>query len=53
MNNTEIDFGLTIPIAPTARRSAQTLSQQQTDPKKAKQVYLNALAVLSVNFYFQ
>lgn len=53
MNNTEVDFGLTIPIAPTAHRSAQTLSQQQTDPKKAKQVYLNALAVHAVNFYFQ
>ena len=53
MNNTEVDFALTIPIAPTAHRSAQTLSQQQTNPKKAKQVYLNALAVFSVNFYFQ
>ena len=53
MNNTEIDFGLTIPIAPAARRIAQTLSQQQTDPKKAKQVYMNALAVHCVDFYFQ
>ncbi len=53
MNNTEVDFGLTIPIAPAARRSAQTLSQQQNDPKKAKQVYLNALAVHCVDFYFQ
>ena len=53
MNNTEIDFGLTIPIAPAARRIAQTLSQQQTDPKKARQVYLNALAVHCVDFYFQ
>ncbi|MEG3895277.1 MULTISPECIES: DUF1822 family protein [unclassified Microcoleus] len=53
MNNTEVDLVLTIPIAPSARSSAQTLGQQQTDPKIAKQVYLNALAVLSVNFYFQ
>ena len=53
MNNTEVDFALTIPIAPAARRSAQMLSQQQTDPKIAKQVYLNALAVHCVDFYFQ
>ena len=53
MNNTEVDFGLTIPIAPAARRIAQTLGQQQNDPKKVKQVYLNALAVHAVNFYFQ
>ncbi|MEG3849898.1 DUF1822 family protein [Microcoleus sp. herbarium19] len=53
MNNTEVDFALTIPIAPSAHRSAQTLSEQQSDPKKAKQVYLNALAVHCVDFYFQ
>ena len=53
MNNTKVDSVLTIPIAPAAQRSAQTLSQQQTDPKKAKQVYLNALAVHAVDFYFQ
>lgn len=53
MNNTEVNSVLTIPIAPAAQRSAQTLSQQQTDPKKAKQVYLNALAVHAVDFYFQ
>ena len=29
------------------------LSEQQTNHKKAKQVYLNALAVHAVNFYFQ
>ncbi len=53
MSNTEVDFVLTMPIAPAARRTAQTLSQQQNDPKKVKQVYLNALAVHAVNFYFQ
>ncbi|PSB26658.1 hypothetical protein C7B69_11400 [filamentous cyanobacterium Phorm 46] len=53
MNNTEVNSVLTIPIAPAARRSAQTLFQQQNDPKKAKQVYLNALAVHAVDFYFQ
>lgn len=53
MNNTEVDLVLTIPIAPAARRSAQTLSQQQNNPKIAKQVYLNALAVHAVDFYFQ
>ena len=53
MNNTPIDFVWTIPIAPAAHHSAQTLSQQQRDSKKAKQVYLNALAVHAVDFYFQ
>lgn len=53
MSNTEVDFVLTMPIAPAARRTAQTLSQQQNDPKKVKQVYLNALAVHAVDFYFQ
>jgi len=53
MSNTEVDFVLTMPIGPAARRSAQTLGQQQSDPKKAKQVYLNTLAVHVVDFYFQ
>ncbi|TAF56252.1 MAG: DUF1822 family protein [Oscillatoriales cyanobacterium] len=53
MNNTEVDLVLTIPIAPAAQRSAQTLAQQQSNPKKAKRVYLNALAVHAVNLYFQ
>lgn len=53
MNNTDVDLVLTIPIAPAARRSALTLAHQQSNRKKAKQVYLNALAVQAVNFYFQ
>lgn len=53
MNNTEVDLVLTIPIAPAAQHIAQTLSQQQSDPTKAQQVYLNALAVHAVDFYFQ
>ncbi|TAG73767.1 MAG: DUF1822 family protein [Oscillatoriales cyanobacterium] len=40
MNNTEVDLVLTIPIAPAAYRSAQTLAQQQ-------------LAVHAVDLYFQ
>lgn len=53
MNNTAVDFVLTIPIGSSAHRSAQELCQQQTNPDTAKQVYLNALAVHAVNFYFQ
>ncbi|MEG4800301.1 DUF1822 family protein [Microcoleus sp. ARI1-B5] len=53
MNNTEVDFVLTMPIGRTAHRSAQSLSQQQTEPAKAKQVYMNTLAVHAVDFYFQ
>lgn len=53
MNNTEVDLVLTMPIAPAARRSAQTLSQQQSDREKAQRVYLNALAVHAVDLYFQ
>ena len=53
MTNAEVDFVLTMPIGRAAHISAQSLSQQQSDPKKAKQVYLNTLAVYAVNFYFQ
>ncbi|MGL5060941.1 MAG: DUF1822 family protein [Microcoleus sp.] len=53
MNNTAVDFVLTIPLAGSAHWFAQKFSQQQTDPKTAKQVYLNALAVYAVNFYFE
>jgi Protein of unknown function (DUF1822) len=53
MKNTAVDFVLTLPIGPEAHRNAQKLSQQQTNTKQAKQVYLNALAVHAVNVYFQ
>ncbi|NJR23739.1 MAG: DUF1822 family protein [Richelia sp. CSU_2_1] len=53
MNNTTVDFVLTIPLGREAHLTAEKLSQQQSDPKTAKQVYLNVLAVHAVNFYFQ
>lgn len=53
MNNTAVNFVLTIGIGASAHRSAQELCLQQTNQEKAKQVYLNALAVHAVNFYFE
>ena len=52
MNSTAVDV-LILPIDLETHRSAQKLSQQQTNPKNAKQVYLNTLAVHAVNFYLQ
>lgn len=53
MNNTAVNFVLTIPLGSSAHRSAVELCRQHTDRETAKQVYLNALAVNAVNFYFE
>ena len=44
------DF-LALPITQSARQTAQTFRQQQSTPEKAKQVYLNTLAVWAVKDY--
>ncbi|MDX2098841.1 MAG: DUF1822 family protein [Leptolyngbyaceae cyanobacterium bins.59] len=44
---------LSIPITPLARQTARTFAEQQPDTEKAKQVYLNTLAVWIVNDYLQ
>jgi hypothetical protein len=46
-----LDPPFTVTLALAAHRQAERLRQQHTDPAKAKQVYLNALAVYAVSFY--
>jgi hypothetical protein len=41
----------TVTLALAAHRQAERLRQQHTDPPRAKQVYLNALAIYAVSFY--
>ncbi|NJN56009.1 MAG: DUF1822 family protein [Leptolyngbyaceae cyanobacterium SL_5_9] len=48
---THLDPPFTVTLALTAHRQAERLRQQHTDPPKAKQVYLNALAIYAVSFY--
>ena len=43
----------TVPLALSACRQAEQFRRYQTTPGKAKQVYLNTLAVYAVNFYLQ
>lgn len=43
----------TVTLALAAHRQAERLRQQHTDSAKAKQVYLNALAVYAVSFYLE
>src|SRR6476646_6081923 len=43
----------TIPLPITAHQQAQHLRQLQANPRKAKQVYLNTLAVCAVNQYLR
>ena len=43
----------TLPLAPKARKQAQFLHDLQANPRKARQVYLNTLAVWAVNAYLE
>ena len=53
MNNLADSKTFTVPLALPEHRVAQLFSKQQTNPQKAKQVYLNTLAVYAVNFYLR
>ena len=44
-------FTITVPLSPTEHDLAQKHSQLQNSAAKARQVYLNTLAVCAVNFY--
>ena len=46
-NNLPVEVALT----PSAHRLAKRFKQQQPNAKKAKQVYLNTLAIYAVNYY--
>lgn len=43
----------TVPLSFEAHAIAEGFRQQQTNPRKAKQVYLNTLAVYAVDFYLR
>jgi hypothetical protein len=52
--NPKIDsWTFTVPLALSAHSRAEQLRRYQSNPQKAKEVYLNALAVYAVNFYLQ
>lgn len=43
----------TVPLAARVHQQAEQFRRQQTNGQKAKQVYLNTLAVYAVNYYLQ
>jgi hypothetical protein len=43
----------TVPLSTSAHARAEQFRRQQSNPQKAKQVYLNTLAVSAVNFYLR
>lgn len=51
MKNYSETLTFTLPLGSTAHAIAKQFWTQQSDAQKAKQVYLNALAVYAVNFY--
>lgn len=53
MNPETESWTFTVSLALEAHSRAQEFQRYQSNPKKAKQVYLNTLAVYAVNFYLQ
>jgi len=53
IQNLPTSISISIPIPESARQIAQTFAQEQFNPEKARQVYLNTLSVLVVNTYLQ
>lgn len=53
MGRTTETFNFTVPLSFEAHAIAQKYSTQQSNPRKAKQVYLNTLAVYAVDFYLR
>ena len=51
MENLSECLTFTVPLSSDAHRQAEHFRRQQSSQKKAKQVYLNTLAVSAVNFY--
>jgi hypothetical protein len=50
-HSTEQDLTLGVPLTLRGHHAAQLFYQQHSDPQKAKQVYLNTLAIDAVNSY--
>jgi hypothetical protein len=53
MNCLTNDFTFTVPLTLESHQIAQKFHEQQSNWKKAKQVYLNTLAVYAVKFYLE
>jgi hypothetical protein len=53
MRNLSESLTFTVPLSSSAHHLAEQFRRQQSNPKKAKQVYLNTLAVSAVNFYLR
>ncbi|UIE38127.1 DUF1822 family protein [Leptodesmis sichuanensis] len=51
MTGTNHSQKFTAPLGASAHAQAEQFCQQQTDPEKVRQVYLNTLAVYAVKFY--
>jgi Protein of unknown function (DUF1822) len=51
LNPTKSDLTLPIPLTLKGHRTAESFYQQHSDPQKAKQVYLNTLAIDAVHSY--
>lgn len=51
MNSLAHMFPFTIPLTAANHQTAEKFYQQHSNPQKARQVYLNTLSVLAVNFY--
>jgi hypothetical protein len=53
MNQISNFLTFTVPLSFEAHNLARQFSHQQSNPEKAKQIYLNTLAVYAVNFYLR
>lgn len=53
MRNLSESLTFTVPLSSSAHHLAEQFRRQQSNPEKAKQVYLNTLAVSAVNFYLR
>jgi Protein of unknown function (DUF1822) len=51
LNPTKSDLTIPIPLTLKGHRTAESFYQQHSDPQKAKQVYLNTLAIDAVHSY--
>ncbi|NJP10084.1 MAG: DUF1822 family protein [Leptolyngbyaceae cyanobacterium RU_5_1] len=51
MNSPTDMFPFTVPLTAANHQTAEGFYLQHSDPEKAKQIYLNTLSVLAVNFY--
>ena len=53
MNPTQAELSFIVPLSFEAHRIAEHQHQQQNSPRRAKQAYLNSLAVYAVDYYLR